>query len=194
MSLLIFFLLFCCLNSFHPGESIRQSYTLSGKRCISDCLSYTYYFYCYYTFYNWDYCERNKTGRDVQYFTSLLKDTQANCSSQCDFFEYDYEWCFVGPMQVGEGVRDVGWKWDYCSSLAEYSVYGNKCITKCVKGESGSYGCIVRDSVLPMKKYEACGPDPVVLSDNQTEITDFVVDMIMIENNDIGKDLRYETE
>lgn len=193
MSFLIILLCFCFLNSFHPGESIRQSYTLSGKRCISECLSYTYYRYCYYTFYNWDYCELNKTGRDVQYFTSLLKDTQANCSSHCDFFEYEYEWCLVGPMNIGKGVS-AGWSWDYCSSLAEYSVYGNKCISKCVKGEGGSYGCIVRDAAMPGKKYEACGPDPVIISENKTGRPNFVVDMIMIENNDIGTDLRYEVE
>lgn len=123
----------------------------------------------------------------------MVKENFANCSSHCDFFEYQYQWCFVGAT-TGNDAKDVGWKWDYCSALADYSVYGNTCTSECVKGAGGSYGCIVRDEAMPMRKYEACAPDPLIISDNKTKNTEFVVDMIIIENNDVGTDLRYEFE
>lgn len=170
---------------------IRQSYTLSNQRCITDCLSYSYYYFCYYTFHRWDYCEPNKTNPDIQFFTSRTAPNSLKCTSECDFFDNEeYEWCLINGL---------GKEWDYCSSLKGYSVYGNQCLNECQLNESNIFGCLVRS--FSGRQYEPCAPAPIILnasrsqeyfvyqicSDNQTSSgNDLEVDAILIDNNEIS--------
>lgn len=156
-------------------ESIRQSYTLSGHPCMSDCVNYKHYYYCYISYFKWNYCEPNYTGKDIQYFTARGRGDASQCTSHCHFdVKYRYQWCFTSSIVNGR----VGWNWDYCGIDPEQSVKGNRCHEPCERRKSGTYGCMVLGNIS--KTYEMCAPEPefdVMQVEDDNEIEEPLVEL-----------------
>lgn len=70
-------------------------YTINQEKCISECVKYDYYYFCY-TQSSWDYCSPSE---NVDYKGNECKQTH-----KCDFFGESFTWCY---LEQGS--------WDYCS-------------------------------------------------------------------------------
>ena len=117
-----------------------ESMTNSGKQCMTNCVPFEDYHFCYLGSGsdNWEKCKVGKNDRHVQYYTSLDKDNKPFCTSKCDYYGETYQWCFTGE----DGL------WDKCSTNRE------KCYD-CSKYSNG-YQCKTPDGDLHF-----CAPDPI---------------------------------
>ncbi|CAO1372276.1 unnamed protein product [Diamesa tonsa] len=90
-----------------PSGTIA-SVTNKGKECMTNCIPYSDYHFCYtgWGSSNWDYCKVKTSDRQVQYFTSMAKGRKPLCTSKCGYFGESYQWCFTGE----------GGLWDKCST------------------------------------------------------------------------------
>ncbi|CAO1373982.1 unnamed protein product [Diamesa hyperborea] len=122
-----------------PSGTIA-SVTNKGKECMTNCIPYSDYHFCYtgWGSSNWDYCKVKTSDRQVQYFTSMAKGRKPLCTSKCGYFGESYQWCFTGE----------GGLWDKCSTNRQ------KCYDCSIY--HGGYQCKTSNGDT-----DSCAPDPI---------------------------------
>ena len=123
-------------SHIRSSASIQAS-SIYGKQCMSNCVPYDDYNFCYLGWgkYNWEKCRVTDDGQ-VQYFTSMVEGDKPLCTSSCGPYGESYQWCFTGE----------GGLWDKCSTRA---------CSDCSKTKEG-YKCTTPDG-----NSQYCAPDPI---------------------------------
>lgn len=112
---LLFFLIVALSNNFTKAHdksyNVYIEQTINNKQCMTNCIAHSDYYYCYYGHgwwdLDWDYCVPKKNKKAIYYTVD-----NKVCRSVCGRFDYDYNWCFTGP--IDGSIDKIRSHWSYC--------------------------------------------------------------------------------